>query len=94
MTWRALPGAGSVRGYKTSTIKRITRHGSPMKAGDAGSEDLIQIASGVYRGRLLPIAVLKRVREPNPGGLCVRQMHKSAQFPAQPCIMADFQGKP
>ncbi|WP_168708537.1 hypothetical protein [Hydrogenophaga sp. PAMC20947] len=26
--WLTLLGAGSVRGYKTPTIKRITRHGS------------------------------------------------------------------
>jgi hypothetical protein len=56
--WQALLGAGSVRGYKTSTIKRITRHGSQIKAGDAGSEDLIQIASGVNRGRLLNNCVI------------------------------------
>jgi hypothetical protein len=36
--WLAPLGAGSVRGYKTSTIKRITRHGSQIKRVTPGAK--------------------------------------------------------
>jgi hypothetical protein len=36
----------------------------------------------------------KGICQRGSGGLCVRQMHKSTQFPAQPLIIARFWGKP
>jgi hypothetical protein len=88
---------------KTSTIKRRALHGGFNNPSHAGAwalgkntvrEDPPKVGDCHGRGRLIWADILE-MHDPTASGLLsVRQMHKSAQFPAQPLIMAFVQGKP
>jgi hypothetical protein len=67
--------------------------GPAQKQMTPGANGLFRGASGVFRGGLADHLPGKgknqrKYRE----AWCERQMHKSAQFPAQPAIIAGFQG--
>jgi hypothetical protein len=68
---------------------RCSTHWTP------GAIGLFRLADGGGRGRLTAqLLVEKRGASARSGDRCERQMHKSAQFPVQPAIIADFPGKP